>query len=32
MMCAHTVFDVDLAAEQSGRARLESDAPLFRPA
>lgn len=29
MMGAHTVFDVDLAAEQSGRARLESDAPLF---
>jgi 3-hydroxy-9,10-secoandrosta-1,3,5(10)-triene-9,17-dione monooxygenase len=30
MMSAHTVFDVDLAAEQCGRARLESDAPLFR--
>jgi 3-hydroxy-9,10-secoandrosta-1,3,5(10)-triene-9,17-dione monooxygenase len=30
MMSAHTVFDVDLVAEQCGRARLESDAPLFR--
>jgi alkylation response protein AidB-like acyl-CoA dehydrogenase len=29
MMAAHTVFDLDLVAEQSGRARLESDAPLF---
>jgi alkylation response protein AidB-like acyl-CoA dehydrogenase len=29
MMSAHTVFDVDLVAEQCGRARLESDAPLF---
>jgi len=29
MMSAHTVFDCDLAAEQAGRARLESDAPLF---
>jgi 3-hydroxy-9,10-secoandrosta-1,3,5(10)-triene-9,17-dione monooxygenase len=29
MMSAHTVFDLDLVAEQSGRARLESDAPLF---
>ncbi|MGE0621888.1 MAG: acyl-CoA dehydrogenase family protein [Pseudomonadales bacterium] len=29
MMSAHTVFDVDLAAEQCGRARLEFDAPLF---
>jgi alkylation response protein AidB-like acyl-CoA dehydrogenase len=29
MMAAHTVFDVDLAAEQCGRARLGSDAPLF---
>jgi hypothetical protein len=29
MMGAHTVFDVDLAGEQCGRARLESDAPLF---
>ncbi len=29
MMCAHTVFDVDLAAEQCGRARLDSDVPLF---
>jgi len=28
-MSAHTVFDCDLAAEQAGRARLESDAPLF---
>lgn len=30
MMSAHTVFDVDLVAEQCGRARLESEAPLFR--
>jgi hypothetical protein len=30
MMSAHTVFDIDLVAEQCGRARLESDAPLFR--
>jgi alkylation response protein AidB-like acyl-CoA dehydrogenase len=30
MMSAHTVFDLDLVAEQAGRARLESDAPLFR--
>jgi 3-hydroxy-9,10-secoandrosta-1,3,5(10)-triene-9,17-dione monooxygenase len=29
MLGAHTVFDVDLVAEQCGRARLESDAPLF---
>jgi len=29
MMSAHTVFDVDLAAEQCGRARLDSDEPLF---
>jgi 3-hydroxy-9,10-secoandrosta-1,3,5(10)-triene-9,17-dione monooxygenase len=29
MMSSHTVFDCDLAAEQAGRARLESDAPLF---
>lgn len=29
MMSAHTVFDVDLVAEQAGRARLESDAALF---
>jgi 3-hydroxy-9,10-secoandrosta-1,3,5(10)-triene-9,17-dione monooxygenase len=29
MMSAHTVFDLDLVAEQSGRARLESSAPLF---
>jgi hypothetical protein len=26
---AHTVFDLDLVAEQAGRARLESDASLF---
>jgi alkylation response protein AidB-like acyl-CoA dehydrogenase len=30
MISAHTVFDVDLAAEQCGRALLESDAPLHR--
>jgi 3-hydroxy-9,10-secoandrosta-1,3,5(10)-triene-9,17-dione monooxygenase len=29
MMSAHTVFDVDLVAEQCGRARLESEVPLF---
>lgn len=29
MMSAHTVFDVDLVAEQCGRARLDSDDPLF---
>lgn len=29
MMSAHTVFDVDLSAEQCGRARLEFDGPLF---
>ena len=29
MMSAHTVFDLDLVAEQAGRARLEADAPLF---
>jgi 3-hydroxy-9,10-secoandrosta-1,3,5(10)-triene-9,17-dione monooxygenase len=29
MMSAHTVFDCDLVAEQCGRARLESDAPLY---
>jgi len=29
MMSAHTVFDVDLVAEQCGKARLESDADLF---
>jgi hypothetical protein len=29
MMGAHTVFDVDLSAEASGRARLLSDAPLY---
>lgn len=32
MMSAHVVFDVDLAAERAGRARLESDAPLFQDA
>ena len=31
MMSAHTVFDCDLVAEQAGRARLESEAPLFPP-
>lgn len=30
MMSAHTVFDVDLVAEQCGRALLESDVPLPR--
>jgi 3-hydroxy-9,10-secoandrosta-1,3,5(10)-triene-9,17-dione monooxygenase len=29
MMGAHTAFDVDLVAEQCGRARLGSDEPLF---
>jgi hypothetical protein len=29
MMSAHTVFDLDMAAENFGRARLESDEPLF---
>ena len=29
MMSAHTVFDLDLVAEQCGRALLEADAPLF---
>jgi 3-hydroxy-9,10-secoandrosta-1,3,5(10)-triene-9,17-dione monooxygenase len=29
MMSAHTVFDVDLVAEQCGRARLEVEGPLF---
>jgi len=29
MMSAHTVFDLDLAAENYGKARLESDEPLF---
>jgi alkylation response protein AidB-like acyl-CoA dehydrogenase len=29
MMSAHTVFDRDLVAEQAGRARLDTDAPLF---
>ena len=29
MMSAHTVFDLDLVAEQCGRARLDSDTPLF---
>jgi alkylation response protein AidB-like acyl-CoA dehydrogenase len=30
MISAHTVFDVDLAAEQCGRALLEADGPLQR--
>jgi 3-hydroxy-9,10-secoandrosta-1,3,5(10)-triene-9,17-dione monooxygenase len=30
MMGAHTVFDLDLVAEQCGRALLEADAPLHR--
>ena len=29
MMSAHTVFDLDFVAEQCGRARFDSDAPLF---
>ena len=29
MMSAHTVFDLDLVAEQCGRALLEAGAPLF---
>jgi 3-hydroxy-9,10-secoandrosta-1,3,5(10)-triene-9,17-dione monooxygenase len=29
MMGAHTVFDLDLVAEQCGRALLEAGAPLF---
>lgn len=29
MMSAHTVFDLDLVAEQCGRVLLEGDAPLF---
>ncbi|MFI5315116.1 MAG: hypothetical protein ACHQ6T_05420 [Myxococcota bacterium] len=29
MMGAHTVFDLDLVAEQCGRALLEANAPLF---
>jgi alkylation response protein AidB-like acyl-CoA dehydrogenase len=29
MMSAHTVFDLDLVAEQCGRALLDADAPLF---
>ena len=29
MMSAHTVFDLDLVAEQCGRALLEDGAPLF---
>jgi len=32
MMSAHTVFDVDLVAEQCGKARLESNEPLYRTA
>jgi hypothetical protein len=31
MMGAHTVFDLDLVAEQCGRALLEASAPLFPP-
>jgi len=31
MMGAHTVFDLDLVAEQCGRALLEANAPLFPP-
>lgn len=30
MMSAHTVFDLDLVAEQCGRALLEADVPLHR--
>ena len=30
MISAHTIFDVDLAAEQCGRALLEADEPLHR--
>jgi alkylation response protein AidB-like acyl-CoA dehydrogenase len=30
MISAHTVFDVDLAAEQCGRALIETDEPLHR--
>jgi hypothetical protein len=30
MISAHTVFDVDLAAEQCGRALLEADTPIPR--
>ena len=30
MMGAHTVFDLDLVAEQCGRALLEADVPLHR--
>lgn len=30
MISAHTIFDVDLAAEQCGRALLEADTPLHR--
>jgi len=29
MMSAHTVFDLDLVAEQSGRALVEANSPLF---
>jgi hypothetical protein len=29
MMGAHTVFDLDLAAEQCGRALVDANAPLF---
>jgi alkylation response protein AidB-like acyl-CoA dehydrogenase len=31
MMGAHTVFDLDLVAEQCGRALLEANTPLFPP-
>jgi hypothetical protein len=29
MMAAHTVFDLDLVAEQCGRALVEANSPLF---
>ena len=29
MIAAHTVFDVDLVAEQYGRVLLDGDSPLF---
>jgi hypothetical protein len=28
-MSAHTVFDLDLVAEQCGRALVDANAPLF---
>jgi hypothetical protein len=31
MMGAHTVFDLDLVAEQCGRALVEANAPLYPP-